>query len=386
MKLRALGQILFLAAAFTAIPAVAQPAAKAAKSTAETFQNTWATVFGYSCPAQEAARFAGLAPQETFQRMWEVCELYILPDDRRSAQEAMRLVVLGDAEPFRHALKRTIASGRLVPGDDEAVLWYALLLEEANDSSILPEALPPGRGGVRLRSAVVARGGEWPAFLDRMAAWVAQKAVASGDMAMEASSLPAVWVVDHDLPPGGFTAWRLAVPSWASVVRGEALGGAGAEKLRLVSVFAGEGGTPLSSGLGALAQIPILLPRKGDSLWLVLWNPPGDEPAGFGLTVTLWSDIAPPFQVREARLSGGACDLLLLETPGLAGYFWRMAGPDSGLPLAAPPFASEGEGLNRYHVFLNQSPSFGSKFELQALTVAGGETTVPLEVEPEPAP
>lgn len=298
----------------------------------------------------------------------------------------MRLVVLGDDAPVMQALDRTIRSGSLVPQDDEAVLWYALLLEEASDASILPESLPPGRGAIRIKSAVAARGGEWSAFLNRTAAWIAQRAAASGGLRMEASSLPAVWVVDHDLPPGGFTAWRLSVPSWASAVRGEAIGGSGSDRLRLISVFASDGGASTASGLGALAQTSILLPRGGDYLWLLLWNPPGGDPAGFGMTVTLWSDLNPPFQVREARLSGGACDLILSETSGLAGYLLRTAGPESALSPAAPPFASEGPGLNRYHLLLNQALSPGSKLELQAFTSAGGTSASPLEVEQEKTP
>ncbi len=384
--MRALGQVLLLAAMFTAIPAAAQPAAKTARSTVEVFQDAWISMFGRSFAAQETAGLAGLASEETFQRMWASREPYLSPGDRQGAKDAMRLVVLGDSAPVDQALRRTISAGRLIPGDNEAVLWYAMLLEEAAAPAILPQALPPGEGAARLKSAVVTGGGQWSAFLNRTAAWVAQRAAASGEMAMEASSLPAVWVVDHDLPPGGFTAWRLAVPSWASSVRGEALGGAGAERLRLVSVFSSEDEAPSVCGLGSLAQAPILLPRKGSFLWLVLWNPPGNEPAGFGLTVTLWSDIAPPFQVREARLSRSACDLLLSETPGLAGYLLRRAGLDGGLSPAAPPFASAGPGLNRYHVFLNQAPSLTSGFELQALTAAGGEAAVPLDIEPEPSP
>ncbi len=385
MKLRSYLAIMVFALALGALPVAAQPSSMDAKATADSFQRAWATIFGRPYPARDAG-LAGNTAEESFVRMWKACEPYLLPGDRKGASEAMRLVVLGDDAPVREALGRTMRSGSLVPQDGEAVLWYALLLEEASDASLLPKLLPPGKGAIRLKSAVAARGGDWSAFLNRTAAWVAQRAVASGELRMEASSLPAVWVVDHDLPPGGFTAWRLSVPAWVSAVRGEAIGGSGSERLRLISVFASEGGDSTASGLGALVQPSILLPRGGDYLWLFLWNPPGGDPAGFGMTVTLWSDLNPPFQVREARLCGGACDLTLSETPGLAGYLLRTAGPEGALSPAAPPFASEGPGINRYHLLLNHSPSAGSKFELQALTSSGGTSALPLEVEQEKTP
>ncbi len=382
MKPRLVAAIAFLVFAFGAAPAFSQPKAANGATVADGFKRAWATIFGQPCPA-DANDSSGAGAEKIFETMWGECEPTLSPESQKGAHDALRLLALGDDAPVKEALKRTVASGRLIPGDREAVLWYAFLLEEAADDSILPEALPPGKGGARVKSAVTARGGDWPSFLNRMVAWVAESAIASGALQMDASSLPAVWVVDHDLPPGGFTAWQLSVPFWASSVRGEALGGPGAEKLRVVSVFRGKENAAPAVGVGSLSSSSILLPRGGDSLWLLLFNPSSEEPAGFGVTITLWSDINPPFQIKEARISGGVCDLLLSETPGLAGYLFKSAGPESELSPAAPPFASEGPGLNRYRLLLNQPSVAGSRFELQAFTASGGESSAPLEIDRE---
>ncbi len=382
MKPRLVVATAFMVFVFGAAPAFSQPRAAESAATAAAFKHAWAAIFGEACPA-DGGDSPGATPETTFEKMWDACQASLPPDGQEGARDALRVMALGDGAPVKDALTRTVASGRLIPGDHEAVLWYAFLMEEAADASILPQALPPGKNGARVKEAVAGRGGDWPSFLNRMAAWVAERAVVSGALRMEASSLPAVWVVDHDLPPGGFTAWRLSVPFWASSVRGEALGGIGSEKLRIISVFAGKGGASPTSGVGSLAHSSILLPRGGDSLWLLLWNPSNEGPAGFGVTVTLWSDLNPPFQVKEARLAGGVCDLLLSETPGLAGYLFKAAGPDSGFSPAAPPFVSEGPGLNRYRLLLTQPAVAGSRFELQAFTASGGQSSAPLEVDRE---
>jgi hypothetical protein len=215
-----------------------------------------------------------------------------------------------------------------------------------------------------------------------MAGWVAARASEEGFLGGDTAGLPAVWLLDEDLPPGGFTAWRLKVPDWAPVVRGES---AGAGPLRLLSIFADASGSPVSQGAGT-ADRPLLLPRRADTLWLVLWNPPGGEAAGAGTTLTLWGDLTPPFQVREARLSAGICDLLLAESPGMAAYRLWGREPDGDRGPLSPAFPSEGAGLHRYRVPLDTAPLGGARLELRGLTWAGGTAATGLPRPEAPAP
>jgi len=342
------------------------------------FAAAWTLLFG-SEPAEAA--LAPADPEEAFRASWEAASLSLPASERPAARDALRLAVLGDAAPVRAALKRTVAAGRLLPADREAVLWYAFLLE-AGDPAALPDALPPGPRGQRVRSATAARGGDPRALETRLAAWVAARAAEEGLLGGDSAGLPAVWLLDTDLPPGGFTAWHLRVPDWAPSVRGES---AGASALRLFSLSADGSGTLTSEGAGT-ADRPILLPRRADTLWLVLWNPPWGEAAGAGATLTLWGDLAPPFQVREARLTSGACDLLLAESPGMAAYrLWnRESGPGAG-PLS-PAFPSEGPGLHRYRIPVDAPASGGARLELRGLTWAGGTASADLARPEPPAP
>lgn len=341
---------------------------------AEAFSTAWALLFG-EAPAAPVAQ--GATAEEAFASAWEAAGPALSPADRAAAREALRLAVLGDDRAVRRALETTLASGRLLPGDSEAVLWYAFLLE-AGDTSALPEALPPGPSGARALAAAKRRGGEPLALQTRFAAWVAGRAAEWGLLTGEAAGLPAVWLLDRDLAPGAFTAWRLRVPEWAPAVRGES---AAAGNLRLFAVF--EDGSPVGSGV---ADKPLLLPRRGATLWLILWNPPAGEATGAGLTLTLWGDLASPFQIRQAQLSAGACDLLLAESPGMAAY--RLWGADPGRPSAplTPAFPSEGEGLHRYRVPLEATPGAGARLELRGLTWSGGTTSSDLPRTEPPRP
>jgi len=342
------------------------------------FATAWTLLFGTE-PAEAA--LAPSSPEEAFRAAWEAASPALPAAERPAARDALRLAVLGDAAPVRAALRRTVAAGRLLPADSEALLWYAFLLE-AGDPAALPEALPPGPGGQRALAATSARGGDPRTLLTRFAAWVASRAAEEGLLDGDAAGLPAVWLLDADLAPGAFTAWRLRVPEWAPAVRGES---AGAGSLRLFSLFADASGAPVSEGAG-LADRSLLLPRRADTLWLVLWNPPWGEADGSGATLTLWGDLAPPFQVREARLASGACDLLLSESPGMAAYrLWGRERDGASAPLA-PAFPSEGPGLHRYRIPVDSPPAGGARLELRGLTWAGGTASADLARPEPPAP
>lgn len=330
------------------------------------FSAAWSLLFGTDAPTAP-----GLPPADAegaFRAAWDAAATSLPPQERVAARDALRLAVLGDTQPLHRALRDTIRSGHLLPGDDESVLWYAFLLE-AGDPSALPDALPPGPNGERILRAVRARGGDVLALQTRFAAWVAARAVEEGILESEPAGLPAVWLLDRDLAPGGFTAWKLRVPDWATAVRGES---AGVGPLRLFTVFSGPKGTPAIAGAGTPDR-PLLLPRKGATLWLILWNPPSQEPVGMGATLTLWADLTAPFQIREARFFPGACDLLLAEMPGVAAYrLWGIEATGGASVPVSPAFPSEGEGLHRYRVPLSASPFGELRFELRGLTWAGG--------------
>lgn len=342
----------------------------------EAFSAAWSLLFGTDAPPPA---LLSRDSEGAFRASWEAAAGTLLPSERTAARDALRLTVLGDTAPLRLALGETLRAGRLLPADNEAVLWYAFLLE-AGDPSALPEALPPGPGGERVFRAVKARGGDALALQTRFAAWVAGRAVDEGILNSEAAGLPAVWLLDRDLPPGGFTAWKLRVPDWSTAVRGES---AGVGPLRLFTVFEGPERMPAVAGAG-VPDRPILLPRRGGTLWLILWNPPSQEPVGVGATLTLWADLSAPFQIREARFFPGACDLLLAEMPGIAAYrLWGVAPAGGATAPLSPSFPSEGEGLHRYRIPLAGSPLGEHRFELRGLTWAGGTSTALL---PKPGP
>ena len=356
--------------------AASEPEAAPARRTERAFREAWALFFGAEPQAPPAPAHA--TAEAAFRALWESAATALDSEERDGARAALRLAALGDAAEVDAAVRRTVAAGRLLPGEGEAVLWYVFLLEEALDPAALPEALPPGHGAARLRAAVETRGGDWDAFLNRAALWTLSRAVAAGLLDETRAGLPAVWVQDRDLLPGAFAAWRLQAPEWAASVRGESVADASAGRLRLLTLFADGPGPPVASGTGAATGRPLLLPRRGGDLWLVLWNPPGGEPAGAGLTLTLWADLTPPFQVLEARLFQGSCDLLLTEMAGVAAYRLSARGSASEPDALGTDFPSEGPGLHRYHVVLPGSGAPRGRLELRGLTWAGGTAAAPI--------
>lgn len=325
-------------------------------------------------------------PEGVFEALWADASTALDPEARPAALSALRSAVLGDPTPLVEGLARHASSRRL--GDEmvQEALLYLFLAEVAADPALLPQALPPGPGGARLKRALERAGMPYPAFLQRYAAWVFSKTVEARLVDRTPGALPAVWALSEDLPPGGWSSWSFDVPDPASAVDLAAAGDA--RGLRLLTFLTDASGRVLQAGVGTPAEEGSLpLVAGAHRLWVVLWNA-GRSHAGGGLALTLWADQTPPFRLREGTIGGGALDLVVEERAGILDYA-LLDRPYSKTPVessALPPFPSRGAGVNRYRVALLPGFSVSEDLYLQCRTLSGGTYTSPVLLKERPRP
>jgi hypothetical protein len=359
----------------------------AARNEYRLFIQTWRRFFGHppdlpsiiNVPAEDGEGQPG-AP--LFHALWNASSPSLPAGEHRAAEEAFRVLVLGETGPRTEALRHTLAQGRLLPAAGAEMLWYLFLNQEAADSSVLPRLLPPGRRGGKLMNAV--RSDEGKRLLqNRMAVWVLQHAAAAHLLPKtDETDAPAVWVVARDLTPGSFTLCKIKIPSWAGSLRGEAAGDLQGSKLRLLSLFTDAEGNALLSGVGTLTRPNLLFPAASATLWLVLWNPPGAKESGYGLSLTFWSEASPPFTVLKSSGGPESRSVLIQEAPGMAGFdLWGRGSKDRHfrrLPL--PSIPDRGPGTHLYH-FMFASKDGALELKLRGMTWSGGTYRVPLPNE-----
>ena len=356
-----------------------------ARTELESFDAAWSLYFGRPAPlppSLEVSQSPSLA-SAIFETLWQATSPAVPEEERANVLAAFRRLVLRDRSALKPALEAFVRSGRL---DDHLLrgpLLYAFLQEEVADASFLAQSLPPGEGAANLRAALHARGVSWTSFLNRFFSWVLARAVESDLLPTEPAALPAVWILDRPLPAGAFSAWRFPLEEPASGVDLES-SAQPSPGLRLLSFYTDPDGRVVRQGLAPLAGGPLLFPKQGAALWIVVWNAGGEETGG-GLVLTAWADFAPPFQVRSAALEDQVCDLALTERAGVANYqLWSRPDPGHSFePLPIPPFLSDGEGDHRYRVTLPSALPEGSEVQLSCRTAAGGSYAAPLRIQGE---
>ncbi len=410
IKRRTLSALLVLALAFAVLPAVAServgvvraadgatlwfPASapnkgvRKALAVRRSFIKTWKAYFGNPplLPDPLAVPAGRDLSESLFYAMWSASAKTLAPDNRAAALASLRGAVLGDPAPLMAALAGA-ADGRIL---DAAMLnsplTYAFLMEEVGDPSFLPKALPPGPGGDRLRSAVHGSGLSWDAYANRFAAWIFRKMIEARILTAPPGSLPAVWVINHDIPAGGFEVWSFPL---SKEEEGVDLRSASScpNGFRLISLYTDHLGRVVREGVGSLSESLMRMPKAGSTLWVVLWNG-GSEAGGTGLTFTLWKDLEPPFIINSAKRAGKKLDLLLREGPGILDYFLWERGASGG-PLhtmALPSFSSRGEGLHLYRLLLPGSVKNGIPLSLSCRMNSGGSFAAPIPRGGEAAP
>lgn len=236
-----------------------------------------------------------------------------------------------------------------------------------------------------MRRALENRGVSWNAFRNRFAAWVLERAIETHILSLSKGNLPAVWVLDSDLGPGAFTGWSFAISDVDEGVGYEVAGDA-PDGLRMVSFFTDAGGHVTQAGMASLTGGPMRLPKKGDRLWVFVWNASGQS-EGNGLTMTLWKVYDLPFTIRQSSRENRTLDLLLKEGPGIADYsLWgRLHSETSASPLPLPPFPSKGEGLHHYLLQLPRPLTDVRDLRLFCRMSSGGSYSAPIAGSETPA-
>jgi len=351
------------------------------------FRNTWASFFGTppALPETLVVPPSKDLYESLFSTLWQNARDTLPPADRPGALGAMRYVVMNDPSPYVDALARVISTRSLDGGLFRTPLVYLFLLDQVEDPTFLSQALPPGPDGANVQKAIEGRGVSWKAFENRFAAWVLEKGIETHLLSLSKGSLPAVWVLDSDLAPGAFTGWSFAISDVDEGVGYEVAGDA-PDGLRLVSFFTGPEGHVTQAGMASLTNGPMRLPKKGDRLWVFVWNA-SQQPEGTGLTITLWKVYDLPFEIRESDHQNRTLDLLLQEGPGIADYsLWgrlREETPVSPLPL--PPFPSKGEGVHRYLLQLPTPLKNVHDLRLFCRMLSGGTYSAPISSSETPA-
>ncbi len=351
------------------------------------FQNAWASFFGTppDLPDTLVVPQSGDLYESLFSTLWNDAKADIPPAGRPAALGALRYVVMNDPSSFMAALAGAVTAKSLDDGLLRSPLVYLFLLDQVQEPAFISEALPPGPDGVNVRRALAHRGVSWKAFKNRFAAWVLEKAIDDQLLTLSRGSLPAVWVLDSDLPSGGFTGWSFALSDVDEGVGYEVAGSAPAG-LRIVSFFTDGSGRVTQAGMASMAGGPMRLPKKGDRLWVFVWNASG-EPAGDGLTMTLWKVYDLPFEVRKSDRQSRTLDLILKEGPGIADYsLWGRLQTETGIaPLPLPPFPSKGEGV--HHYILQLPPPLKDVHDLRLFCrmLSGGTYSAPISGSETPA-
>lgn len=347
------------------------------------FSACWKGLFGVSATVADpllVPRTGDLA-EGVFVAMWAEASAVLHESDRPAALSALRSMVLGDPTPLVEGLARAAGSPRLGEPMVQDALLYLFLSEAASDPSFLPEALPPGPGGARLKRALERRGTAYPAFLRRYAAWILSRAVEARLIERVPGTLPAVWALSEDLPAGGWASCSFDLPDAAAAVD-LAVAGEGPD-LHVLTFLTDASGRVLKSGIGALSENGSLPLAAGVTrLWVVLWNT-GRRDLGAGLALTLWADHTPPFRVREGALEEGTLDLLLEERAGILDYslFSRPLAEGTPVFLPVPAFPSRGAGVHRYRLALVPEFEGAGDLFLQCRTRSGGAYQAPLHVK-----
>ncbi len=292
---------------------------------------------------------------------------------------------MNDPSPYVVAIARVISTRSLEGGLFRTPLVYLFLLDQVEDPAFLSQALPPGPDGAKIRKALQNRGVSWKAFKNRLAAaWVLEKGIETHLLSLSKGNLPAVWVLDSDLGPGAFTGWSFAISDVEEGVGYEVAGDA-PDGLRMVSFFTGPEGRVIQAGMASLTDGPMRLPKKGDRLWVFVWNA-SQQPEGTGLTITLWKLYDLPFEIKKWT-ENRTLDLLLQEGPGIADYsLWgRLHAETPVSPLPLPPFPSKGEGAHRYLLQLPTSLKNVRDLRLFCRMLSGGTYSAPVTSSETPA-
>lgn len=311
--------------------------------------------------------------ESLFESLWRASAPALPPAEGPAARAAFRARLLGDPTALVEALARASDESRLLDLPDP--LLYLFLWDWTADPAFLPEALPAGLDRARLRKALERRGVPYEGFRQKAAAWFFGKAADGGFLSPAPSELPAVWLLDKDLPPGAWQAWTFSTGEETAAVALSAAGPPGS--LRLFLSEKDGSGRLLGEGWGLPAAASFPLSPAARTLTALIWNA-GSEPSGGGLTLTFWKSSAPPFVVRDAKRGPDALDLLLEEAPGVLDY--RLV-PSGENPAPLPAFPSEGAGLHRYRLSLGASLDDLPGLRLVCRTRIGGRYEAPL---PEP--
>jgi len=350
------------------------------------FVRTWEGFFG-SQPALPDPLV--IAPSKdlrdsVFRALWDHAAELLEPADRPAAFAAFKSLLLDDSTEVRSDVVRTVQSGRIETLPWNGPLLYLFLKENVSDASFVHDVLPPDPDAARLKAALSTRGLPWELFRNRFVAWIYGRAIESRIIAPPPGNLPAVWMPEGDLAPGDVSMWRFPLEDPEEGVEAD-VGGEPERGLLVMSYYTDEAGRPVQAGLSELKPGRMVFPRKGRTLWLLLWNTASRQ-TGAGLTLTLWKSMQPAFTLRQASLKGPLCEILIDEGPGIAEYELEPQGPE-GRRLAPPfEFASEGEGRHNYHLRLSAPFPNATSLQVSCRTASGGffATSLPLTEPPSP--
>ena len=319
-----------------------------------------------------------------FRALWQHAAVSLEPTDQPAAQAALRFLLLDDASALHEELVRSILHNRVETLPLEGPLIYIFLKENIRKGGFLQQALPPGPDGSHLKAAVAASGVPWELFRNRFVAWMFGMAIEARLLSPPAGSLPAVWMPEGDLEAGEVSQWRFVLDDVDESVDVD-VAGAPESGLLAMSYFVNDAGRPVQIGLTELKSGHMVFPRQGRTLWLLLFNT-SSQPAGAGLTLTLWKSLQPAFTLKQASLKASQCDLLIAEGPGIAEYeVTPVSAKGQGL-LAPLTFSSEGEGLHYYHVRLAGNPLQATALRLSCRTTSGGSLTTSVLLTENSAP
>ena len=361
-----------------------QAAQQAAVGEVARYQEAWAGFFGSPPPLPDplAVSGPGILSEQVFSALWQASASGLSPEERESAASALRAVVLDDPAPLLVPVARALSEGRLDGSLLSGALPYLFLRSEVQTQGFLPKALPPGPGASRLRAALTAQGVSWDQFWNRFTSWVVERGLRYHLLATQTGTLPAVWMLDSDLAPGHFTAWRFQLSEVDEGVDLQVAGGA-PSGIRMLSFYTDGAGRVIQSGVCDLKGPRLLFPRNGRTLWLILLND-SSQSEGADLTMTLWKDLAAPFVVRSASLDGKSCDLFVEEKSGVAFYdlTGRSSGSEKFTSLGVAPFPSEGGGSHHYRLPIQGSQPSLAEIRLTCTTLAGGTFTATAPLSP----
>jgi hypothetical protein len=369
------------------------PAAATPAVVVRAYDASWQRYFGTPAPLPRDFDLpAEMSAEEAFAKLWTLCEPALLPTERGATLSALRWRVLGDETPFLEPLDILLSRGRLTNADLKGPLLYRFLDETVGDDQFLPEVLPPADSPVKLRSALRDRNVSLADFNARFLTWALAKAQEAGLLRGTALTPPSVWALDGGLAPGAFALASLPVPQLGGWLAFEAAGDVDS-RLRLATLTADADGRLLSKTLANLPEGRSALAGGGTRVWVVVFNP-GQVPASLaGLALTFWNSWEALVEIRESRLDGGACDLLLEEQAGMATYSLWSSVRDGEAPRAlAGEFPSEGPGMHRYRILLEgEPPAPHATMRLVGRAATGGEVVVEFlpaddTRRPEPAP